>query len=197
MVKVGFIVEGDSEKIFIESKEFNHWSNSKGVEVLRPVINAGGGGNLLPENIREYVAVIRCLQPDKIAVLTDLEAATSPAEVKSRIQPEKYGIDLVFIAVKALEAWFLADTVLMRKWLNDPNFYEDFPEVTIGMPWDRLKEISAERKVRGPGISKPCFAKKITSMGFSVARAAEHPHCPQARLFCQTLSEVSTSMRLL
>ena len=49
MVKIGFIVEGDCEKIFIESDNFKNWANMQGIEICSPVVNAKGGGNLLPQ----------------------------------------------------------------------------------------------------------------------------------------------------
>lgn len=48
MVKVGFIVEGDSEKIIIESYSFQQFLLNKGYELVRPVINAKGGGEFTP-----------------------------------------------------------------------------------------------------------------------------------------------------
>lgn len=42
MVKVGFIVEGDCEKIIIESPQFKQFLLSCGFELVTPVINAAG-----------------------------------------------------------------------------------------------------------------------------------------------------------
>ena len=51
MVRIGFVVEGDTEKIVIESAAFCAWAKSQGIEICSPVVNAEGGGNLLPQNI--------------------------------------------------------------------------------------------------------------------------------------------------
>lgn len=55
MVRIGFIVEGDSEKIVIESVKFREFLRLNGFELVTPVVNAKGGGNLLPQNIEAYL----------------------------------------------------------------------------------------------------------------------------------------------
>lgn len=189
MVKVGFIVEGSTEKIVIESQHFQTWAIEQGIEIISPVIDAEGGGNLLPQNIEPMIRQLRLDQPDHIVILTDLEYDASPEDVRLRIGSEY--TNLVFIAVKALEAWFLADTNALRKWLG-VDVYEDKPEETVGMPWDRLKELSAELGKRGPGTTKPGFAKKmVKSYGFSVPNAAGHPNCPSIKNFYDSLVNLS------
>ena len=66
------------------------------------------------------------------------------------------GIDLIVIARKAMESWFLADTEAMRRWTGDDGFQEYRPETLPGTPWDRLKEIGRHAG-RGPGASKIIF----------------------------------------
>ena len=180
MVKVGFIVEGDSEKIVIESSRFKDFLKSCNCQLITPVINAGGGGNLLPKNSDVYLARLRQLSVDKILVVTDLEMEPSVAVVRERIHNPD--IDIIFVAVKALEAWYLADTTAMQNWLGDKNFCEPHPEQTVAMPWDRLAEIARQLDKRGPGKSKTAFAKRMVKHhGFSIESAASHPDCPSAR----------------
>lgn len=186
MVKVGFIVEGDSEKVLIDSVGFRAWAKGHGLEICSPVINAKGGGNLLPHHIEPMLAQFKRSQPDHIVILTDLEDAPSIESVKARITTAH--THLIFVAVKALEAWFLADTNAMRRWLNQPDFFEPAPESTPGMPWERLKEVAKIHNMRGPGSNKVIFAKKMCdSLNHQVANAAEHPACPSAKLFCDGL----------
>ena len=49
MVKVGFIVEGESEKLVVESPMFQQWLHDHDCTLVTPVIDAKGGGNLLPQ----------------------------------------------------------------------------------------------------------------------------------------------------
>lgn len=182
MVKLGFIVEGDSEKVLVESASFRAWLRAQGLELCSPVINAKGGGNLLPQNIEPMIAQIRASRPDHIVIMTDLEDAPSIEAVKARITTQH--TDLIFVAVKALEAWFLADTAAMRRWLEKDDFFEEHPEQTPGMPWDRLKELANALNVRGPGASKVIFAKRVCEkLGFQVDKASIHPNCPSAKKF--------------
>lgn len=180
MVKVGFIVEGDSEMIVIQSSQFRQFLACHNYQLVTPVINAKGGGNLLPQNIEVFLTRLKQQSVDKIVVVTDLEAEPSTEAIRERIShPE---LDVIFIAVKALEAWYLADTSAMRNWLKDDDFQEQQPEQTTGMPWDRLAAIARELDKRGPGKSKTAFAKRmIKHHGFSIENAANHPNCPSAK----------------
>ena len=176
--KIGFIVEGGSEKIIIESPQFRAFLNKHGYELVTPVIDAEGGGNLLPQNIEEFISRLEQKQVDAIYVLTDLEDELHIETVRQRVRHTK--ITFAFIAVKALEAWYLADTDAMNTWLGTQDFYESEPEKTVGKPWDRLKEIAAEKGKRGPG-QKISFAKRITKYWhFAIENAAKHEACPSA-----------------
>lgn len=187
MVKVGFIVEGETEKIIIQSSKFRNFLQNYGYELLDPVIDATGGGNLLPKNIQQYIDRIQINQPDKIFVLTDLENDTSSETLRKRISHPD--IEVVFIAVKAIEAWFLADTQAMIKFLKTDDFIEQFPEQTPEKPWDRIKEIINQLNVRGAG-SKVILAKRmIKHYEFSIENSANHPHCPSAKEFIDYFRE--------
>ncbi|PHX44937.1 hypothetical protein AO263_18905 [Pseudomonas sp. NZIPFR-PS5] len=177
MVKVGFIVEGASEKIVIESSDFRAFLHRNGFELLDPVVDAQGGGNLLPQHLRTFVETLSDLGADRIFILTDLERDISVDVVRARIQHDR--VEMAFIAIKALEAWFLADGTAMNAWLGGEHI-EAFPEQTTQMPYDRLKEIARNLGLQGPG-RKVMLAKKMVDYGFSVTRAAAHPECGSAR----------------
>lgn len=187
MVKIGFIVEGDTEKILLESKNFKDWTKSIGIDICHPIENANGSGNLLPKHIKPLVERLKLQNPTHIAILTDLENDPDKQAVINRIGTKH--TQLIFIAVKAIEAWFLADTLALSKWLKLENVYENFPEETPALPWERLKALASEHNKRGPGGSKPVFAKQMTKhYGFSLKRAADHPNCPSATEFYGFLS---------
>lgn len=190
MVKIGFIVEGDTEKILIESASFQQWANKQCISICKPVLNAKGGGNLLPENIEPLIRRLQIEQPDFIVILTDLEHESNPEAVKNRIGTQH--TKLIFIAVKAIEAWFLADSVALSHWLSMSKsadsehcvYCEIFPEQTEAMPWDYFQVLASKFNRRGRGSNKPKLAQIMTdSCGFDLARAADHPHCPSAKAF--------------
>jgi len=183
MVSIGFVVEGYCEKILLESKKFRHWAIQHRISICDPIINACGGGNLCPKKIDASITECRILaKPDNILVLTDLECEPCVTLTKARISHRD--IDQIIVAKKALEAWFMADTEAMRRWLKNEDFQgEEKPEKTPDMPWDHLKEIAKKhhKKERGTGTKKIRFAKTmINQFGFSIERAANHPNCPSA-----------------
>lgn len=182
MVKVGFIVEGATEKIIIESDKFQVFLNQNQYELVHPVIDAKGGGNLLPEHIEPFIETLENANADIIVVLTDLEDEKSVEAVRKRITHSK--IKMIFVAIKAIEAWFLADTNAMKKPLKNDSFIEEqFPEQTACKPFDRIKEIIREFNARGMG-SKVILAKNmIKYYDFSIEHSAQHPNCPSAKEF--------------
>ena len=191
-MRVGFIVEGDTEKILIDSKSFRAWAKTQGIDICTPVIDAKGGGNLLPHNIEPMLRTLQRQNPDHIVILTDLEGAPDEEAVRQRIKST--AIALVFIAVKAIEAWFLADSLALQKWLKLDSVYEPHPENTQGMPWLRIKALAAELNLRGPGSAKNAFAQRmVNSYGFSIANAAQHPECPSAKDFHDGLVRLGQS----
>ena len=195
MVKVGFIVEGDTEKILLESKNFEDWTKNIGVDICHPIENANGSGNLLPKHIVPLVERLKLQDPSHIIILTDLENDPDKQSVIDRIGTDH--TQLIFIAVKAIEAWFLADTSALNKWLKLEGVYEDFPELTPALPWDRLKALANEHNKRGPGGSKPVFAKQMTKHhGFSLERAAAHVNCPSATEFYSFLLNLDMNFLL-
>ena len=183
MVTVGFIVDGPSDKIVVESQEFAVWLGKRGLRRGKPVVAAGGQPR--GERIGQLAKLLRkqAGDLDRVVVLTDLDPdAAIPCISARRAFAQAAEVDLVVVAKKAIESWFLADSMAMRKWSGDPDFVEEYPEETPGMPWDRLKEIGVSAG-RGPG-SKVSFAKKMVRQhGFSIASAAKHPNCPSAQYF--------------
>lgn len=180
MVKIGFIVEGSTESIIVNSPAFIAFLQNNGFELVTPVVDAKGGGNLLPKYVENFVGTLRQAGAEKICILTDLEDEASTDVVRARIAHED--VDISFIAIKAIEAWFLADSDAMKAWLNEAAFHEEHPEMTISKPWERLREIAQQLNKPGTGPSKTIFANKMVSrFGFDVSKAAAHPNCVSAR----------------
>ncbi len=191
MVKVGFIVEGNTEKIVINSQEFKSFLKDMNLDIVDPVIDANGNGNLLPQNIEPFIKRLKIASAEKIIVITDADQ-NNISQVKTRILPPdaSYDIDLIVVAVKAFEAWFLACEKLMRKVLCLPDFSMQFPEETQELPFEYIKELTRCNNVRGPG-GKVSFAKKVIKNGFSLREAATHPNCPSAKFFLDNLLQIS------
>ncbi len=119
MVKIGFICEGDTEQILLLSDKFQRFLISINL-LLVNVINASGSGNLLPHNTQGYVQSLEKAEAEIIFILTDLDNDVCITKTKERIQAREK--DVVIIAVKKIEAWFLASVFAMRSLLNSPDF---------------------------------------------------------------------------
>lgn len=189
MVKLGFIVEGETEKIICESENFKSWLLSLNIELILPVIDAKGGGNLLPHNIETLINILKGKGVDKIVVLTDIESEPNIATVKNRIISSE--LHDVFVTLKAIESWFLASTPSLRSWLKNTDYYIDDPENLTTLPWDRLKDITKQLGKEGPGPSKPMFARKMVDrFGFNILDVLAHEKCSSIKYIHHKLSEL-------
>ena len=67
MVKIGFIVEGATEKIILESSDFFAYLKSLSVNFISDIIDAEGSGKLLPQNIGDLLnyCFTKNLRPQK------------------------------------------------------------------------------------------------------------------------------------
>jgi hypothetical protein len=97
MIKIGFICEGRTEQILLQSDSFKNLLESLNIESL-PVINAKGSGNLLPHNIAGYVNRLGKEGARVIVILTDLDENICITKTKRRISARQQ--DVVVIAIK-------------------------------------------------------------------------------------------------
>jgi hypothetical protein len=182
MVKLGFICEGETEKIIIESFTFSEFLLANNFELVK-AFDATGNGNLLPENISPMINNLREEGAEKIFVITDLDEDVCITKTKERINAPE-GI-IVIVSVKKIEAWFLADSSTLSS-IFKGNFLFENPE-NESDPRKVLKDLFIEKTVRGIGESKPRFATKMINNGFSVINSATHPNCSSAKYFIQRL----------
>lgn len=188
------MVEGASERVVVESRIFRQWLQQNGMSLVDPVVVAGGHGQMgrttsggigLASLLRKQVSNL-----DRVVVLADLDPSRTVACISERKDLiDSQAADLVVVARKALESWFLADTDAMRSWTKDDSYYEECPEATPEMPWDRLKEVGYARR----GRSKVSLARLLVNQHeFDIVRAAEHPQCPTARYFVKRVSALAS-----
>ena len=180
MVKVGFICEGDTEKILVDSCDFERILKECNIEKVDS-INLGGVLNLIEEKRIPKIQELISQGAKYIITLRDKDDIECFTKVKGlyEICPMEYFV----IAQKEFETWFLADPVL-KKCLGDDKLYFEYPE-NVSKPFEIIN------KHRGSGItSKPKFAKKMIGLGFSIENAAKHPNCPSAKYFIKKLKEI-------
>jgi hypothetical protein len=188
MVNVGFICEGDTEVKIVKSEAFQSLLTATGLHCVSPIQDADGNGNLLPHNITEKRQVLTKKGATHIVVLTDQDNDTSVTATRQRIgdYPDQHTI----IAVRAAEAWFLADSATMTKMLDVP-FHLDQPEEEAE-PFETIRQLFLRQTGRGVG-TKPILARRMLKYGFSIERAAAHPNCPSAHYFLTKLQTLASA----
>lgn len=85
MVKIGFICEGDTDKMVLESSDFQAILTNLNIKCVR-VEDADGGGNLLPQHIEKYRNSLHSFGATKIIILTDLDENTCVTFTKERLK---------------------------------------------------------------------------------------------------------------
>ena len=184
VVKVGFIVEGETESLILFSDNFKTILSELKLESVG-VVNAGGNKNLLPHNIAIHQTNLIELGASIIVILTDLDNDQCITETKERITERENQI--IIVAVKQIEAWFLADSILLTK-LFSQNFQFELPEIEL-IPFETLRNLMI--KYRGRGLPKKVpMALKMLNAGFSIQNAVNHPNCPTAKYFLPKLLSI-------
>jgi hypothetical protein len=186
MVKIGIICEGLTEFILMQSETFRNFLTNHNIELVN-TIDAGGAGNLLPHNITGYIDILEKAGAQKIIILTDLDQDVCITKTKERISARTQ--DIVIIAVKQIEAWFLACTPAMQALLKDPAFTFSFPE-NENTPFQTINNLLTAQTGRGIGRGAGGKIKLITRMlacGMDISLAATHPACPSARYFIEKI----------
>lgn len=192
MVSVGFICEGESDSILYQSETFYKFLEQLNIRRIS-VINSKGGGNLLPHNIAGYIDSLEKQGAEKIVIITDLDDAPCITLRKEQIdaRPE----DVVIIAVKELEAWFLADSITMKRLLRLQHFTFQLPEEELE-PLDTINNLLTHYTGKGIGKSgsaKSKLAKRMLNFGFDFYKAADHPNCPSARYLINKLKQIGNN----
>jgi len=189
MVKIGFICEGKTEKKIIESDSFQEWLQQNNIECLLPVVDAKGNGNLLPNRIEELRQELLGKHAQKIIILTDLDADSCITLTRHRITERNDQI--VIVAVRQIESWFLSDTPTLQAMVNDSTFTFDQPEQEAN-PFQTLQQLLLTKTNRGVG-SKSILVSRMLKYGFTIENAAQHPNCPSAHYFLTKLQTLASA----
>ncbi len=188
MVKLGFIGEGATEKIILESRQFQEYLLSLGLDFVKEVVDATGNGNLLPHNIEPYSQILKSKGATIIIILTDLDKDQCITLTKNRVAPLDNHV--VTVSVKEIEAWFLADEEAMRTFLKDGDFKIEYPEAIVN-PFEKIRTLRIAKIGRGIGTKVILANQMIDKNEFSILRAASHPNCVSARYFILKIIELS------
>lgn len=187
MVRIGILVEGATERLILKSAAFQSTLHEMGLEIAGDIIDVRGRMNLLSEKTNGIRQVLRQNGAEKLIILTDKEDVACYSSLKAQINTP---VDLIAIANRTIESWFLADSETLST-LFQTNFYCEFPEA-VASPIDTLK--AHRQQFRGIGIGdKKVFARAMLASGFTIEQAARHPNCPSARYFLTKLQTLATA----
>ncbi len=190
MVKIGFLVEGDTEKKIIRSQIFNEFLASNNLEAIPTLFPAKGNmGKDVFKNLDKINSLIEILKEkgaEHIFVIRDLEDLECVILARNEINSES--VQKVIVE-KTIESWFLADTEALQKVFSSDNIIVEFPE-KVKNPFNELKQISKEKENRGIS-DKLIFAARMLNNGFSIENAAKHPNCDSAKYFIKKLKSLS------
>lgn len=184
-MKLGFICEGKTEKKIIESQDFQQILRALSLECVEDIVDAKGNGNLLPHNLFEESQRLLSKGADRVIIITDLDEDACITSTKQRIAAPNNHI--IIIAVKAIEAWFLADSAFMT-WICETEISIEEPESFLN-PFQYLRGLLLEKT--GKGIQKIVLARRAANNNFSIRNAAAHPACPSAKYFLDKLEELA------
>lgn len=185
MVTLGFIAEGDTEKRILVSENFKDLLKRLNLPFLETVENAGGVSNLKKDKIKSLIQIQKDRGAEKVLILTDSDGKCITS-AKEEIDPN--GENIVIVAVRMIEAWFLADTTAISNFFKEDYFCE-MPEA-IPQPYDFIR--TERLRLLNSGINgKRILGQKMLYSGFSVASAAAHPNCPSAKYFLQKLETLA------
>jgi hypothetical protein len=153
-------------------------------------IDAEGNGNLLPHNIEKFISILEDAGSEKIFILTDLDKDSCITFTKKRISAREN--DIIIIAVKQIEAWFLSDSQTLSS-LFKRKFQFEFPE-NENEPYETLNTLFINYTGRGNGKKdnggKIKTARKMLTNGFSLNQSALHPNCKSAAYFFNKLESL-------
>lgn len=189
MVKIGFICEGDTEQILLLSDNFQSYLSSINLHAVN-VINACGSGNLLPHNIKGYIQSLENAGAGVILILTDLDNDICITRTKERLLARQQ--DIVIIAVKKIEAWFLANEIAMRSLLYNSQFSFSLPELEDN-PFETINGLLVQYTGRGIGrtsAGKIRLVKRLLDVGLDLSNSANHHECSSAKYFLAKLQEI-------
>jgi len=193
MSKVGFIVEDKPYQKLIESKNFKELLSNVSLELVGVYISPDGRDRLFGKNeiIQKFFNILNNQGANNIYVLIDNEDDPCISFTKERIHiyDEKKQINI--IVVKAIESWFLADSVTLGKIFGKEDYQFGNPEECEGNPFDKLKEEFISHLGRGISKRRNLHANKLLSNGFSLINAANNPNCPSAKYFINKLSQLN------
>jgi hypothetical protein len=184
MVKLGIICEGESEGIIFNTPQFKEWLASLNVEFVG-FAETGSKTQYQTDLLPKHRKILLDKGAERIIALLDLDKDACITLTKQSIP--QFDDQIVVVAVKEFENWYLADSEAMTTFVGKPITVKE-PE-SYNEPLDEVIKLYGKRYYK----SKPKLAKSMKRCGFTIQRAAEHPNCASARYFLTKLQALATA----
>ena len=184
MVKLGIICEGESEKIIFDSPDFKALMSRCQIELVDVVV-AGSKTQYRADFLPKHRQILLDKGVERIIALVDLDDDQCITLTKQTVP--SFDDQIVVVAVKEFENWYLADTVAMGTFTGSDQPVER-PEEYIE-PLDEIIRLYDKRFPK----SKPKLANNMKRCGFTIERAEAHPNCPSARYFLNKLQTLASA----
>ncbi len=184
MVKVGFIVDGETELTLFNSKKIKEQlGRDFNIQVVGVRKYSGG-------DIERQTNCLITKGAEKVIVLKDLEQLSDKEALLRQIQQkDTLTNDNILVVVKRMiEAWFLADTNALQNINANINRIHN-PE-NIQNPYHKLKMILGQVNKHYKRKTKVQLADLFIDKEFSFGNAAKHPQCHSVREFVDILREL-------
>ncbi|WP_026994718.1 hypothetical protein [Flectobacillus major] len=99
---------------------------------------------------------------------------------------------IIIVAVKQIESWFLSDCATMNM-IFQGDFSFEYPE-NEDVPFETIRSKYLEKFNRGlvGRNEKKKLAQKMLNAGFSIQNAANHTNCPSANYFLTKLKQCAS-----
>lgn len=198
MVKVGFIAEGDSEKILLDSPAFRKYAFTLGVEIVT-VVNAEGinkmmvTGNKIEaarRRLNGFAQILLDKGAQVIIILLDYDnSGLRYKQIKERIPLDIRALNII-VAKQMIETWHLCDTNALRSYLA-------FRVEEINSPEEIINPLYHINNLRlrhvGNGVNdKKILMKAMLVNGFAIASAVLHPQAFSVKHFRDIMIEIGT-----
>ncbi len=184
MVKLGIICEGETEVIIFNTPAFNQLLKSFEIELIG-VVETGSKTQYFADRLIKHRKILIDKGAEKIIALVDLDKDTCITLTKESIP--QFDNQLIVVAVKEFENWYLADTGALSLLLNQP-VHIDWPEQD-----ENAEKTIVQLRSKGFDHSKPRLANAMIRNGFTIENAAKHPNCPSANYFLTKLQTLASA----
>ncbi len=188
MVNIGIIVDGETEMKLFNSKEIKEQlKNNFDVNIVGVVKYSGAGS--IKNNTQDFLAE----NIEKIIIIKDLEQLPCISSLKTQLNKNDTftNENILIVAKKMIEAWFLADTETLSKILKQPNLKPIKNPENYKNPYKELKKILTSVNKNYKRLTKPAIANLFIKNGFSFENANNHSQCHSVSYFVKTLRDLN------